>query len=62
MVAGGQDNFIPAALGRDVAARIPGAELAVLPDEAHQPFLERPAQFNEMVDAFWGRVDRAPRG
>lgn len=62
VVAGGQDSFIPAALGRDVADRIPGAELVVLPDEAHQPFQERPEQFNEMVDASWVRVDRTPRG
>jgi pimeloyl-ACP methyl ester carboxylesterase len=40
-----------------VAERIPGAELVVLPGEAHQPFQERPDEFNALVTDFWGRVE-----
>ena len=44
---------------RIVAERIPGAEFLVLPGEAHQPFQERPDEFNELVHGFWSRVDGA---
>ena len=47
----------PAGPGRAVAERIPGAEFVVLPGEAHQPFQERPEEFNALVDAFWRKVD-----
>jgi pimeloyl-ACP methyl ester carboxylesterase len=57
VVAGGLDIVTPPRLGRVVAERIPGAEFVVLPEEAHQPFQERPDEFNELVDAFWRRVD-----
>ena len=57
VVAGGQDIATPPRLGRAVAERIPGAELVVLPDEAHQPFQERPEEFDALVHGFWSRVD-----
>jgi pimeloyl-ACP methyl ester carboxylesterase len=57
VVAGGQDIATPARMGRVVAERIPGARLVELPDEAHQPFQERPAEFNELVARFWATVD-----
>lgn len=56
VVAGGLDIITPARLGRVVADAIPGAEFVVLPEEAHQPFQERPEQFNALVDEFWRRV------
>jgi pimeloyl-ACP methyl ester carboxylesterase len=58
VVAGGQDIITPASLGRAVAQQIPDAEFALLPDEAHQPFQERPEEFNAMVEAFWQRHHR----
>ncbi|HJV08156.1 MAG TPA: alpha/beta hydrolase [Acidimicrobiales bacterium] len=62
VVAGGVDIVTPARLGRAVAAEIAGAEFVVLPEEAHQPFQERPEEFNALVDAFWQRVeDSSPR-
>jgi pimeloyl-ACP methyl ester carboxylesterase len=57
VVAGELDIVTPPRYGREVAARIPGAELVVLPDEAHQPFQESPEAFNGLVDAFWASVD-----
>ncbi|HEX6419996.1 MAG TPA: alpha/beta fold hydrolase [Acidimicrobiales bacterium] len=57
VVAGEEDIIAPPRYNRDVAERVPGAELVVLPGEAHQPFQERPAEFNALVDGFWSRLD-----
>ncbi len=56
VVAGELDIALPPRYGRVVAQQIPGAEFVVLPGEAHQPFQERPAEFNALVDAFWSKV------
>lgn len=60
VVAGGVDIITPPRLGRVVAEAIPGAEFVVLADEAHQPFQERPEEFDALVDAFWRKVDGRP--
>ena len=60
VVAGGLDIATPARLGRAVAEAIPGAEFVVLPEEAHQPFQERPDEFNALVDGFWRQVEGQP--
>jgi pimeloyl-ACP methyl ester carboxylesterase len=57
VVAGEVDIMCPPRFGRVVAEQIPGAELVVLPGEAHQPFQERPAEFNALVDGFWSKVE-----
>jgi pimeloyl-ACP methyl ester carboxylesterase len=57
VVAGELDIAAPPRFGRVVAEQIPGAVLVVLPGEAHQPFQERPAEFNALVDAFWSKVE-----
>jgi pimeloyl-ACP methyl ester carboxylesterase len=57
VVAGGLDILTPPRLGRDVADRIPNARFVVLPGEAHQPFQERPAEFNTLAHEFWTEVD-----
>jgi pimeloyl-ACP methyl ester carboxylesterase len=61
VIAGDEDIITPPRLGRVVAERIPGADLVVLPGEAHQPFQERPELFNDIVTAFWARVDGEAR-
>ena len=60
VVSGGRDIMIPSHLGRAVAASITGAEFVLLPEEAHQPFQERPEEFNALVDAFWRKVEQSP--
>ena len=60
VVAGGLDIITPARFGRVVAASIAGADFVLLPEEAHQPFQERPEEFNAMVDAFWRQVEQSP--
>ena len=57
VVAGELDIATPPRLGRVVADRIPGAQLAVLPGAAHQRFQETPAEFNDRVDGFWRQVE-----
>ncbi len=57
VIAGGQDIMAPAPLGRVVAEGIPGARFELLEEEAHQPFQERPDEFNAIVDEFWRTVD-----
>jgi pimeloyl-ACP methyl ester carboxylesterase len=57
VVAGELDIVTPPRYGRVVAERIQGAELVVLPGEAHQPFQESPDAFNALVDEFGASVD-----
>ena len=57
VLAGGHDISCPPRLGREVAQLIPGARFEVWPQEAHQPFQERPEAFNARVAAFWGELD-----
>jgi pimeloyl-ACP methyl ester carboxylesterase len=57
VVSGEIDLAAPPRLGKVVADGIPGAEFVVLEGEAHQPFQERPEQFNALVHEFWSKVD-----
>jgi pimeloyl-ACP methyl ester carboxylesterase len=57
VLAGGRDVVAHPALGRAVAERIPGATFRVLDEEAHQPFQERPDEWNAIVHEFWSHVD-----
>jgi len=59
VLAGGDDIATPPRLGRIVADRIPGAVFEVMEGEAHQPFQEVAARFNDRVDAFWRELERA---
>ena len=54
VVWGGDDQIVPLADGKDYAARIPGAKLAVIPDCGHAPSLEKPKEFLEAVEGFLG--------
>lgn len=56
VIAGGADLHVPAPLMRQVAAAIPGARLAVLPDSGHSPHWERPGEFNRAVLDFISRT------
>jgi pimeloyl-ACP methyl ester carboxylesterase len=57
VVAGERDIACPPRFGRVVAEQIPGAQLIVLAGEAHQPFQERPTEFNALVDRFWSNLE-----
>lgn len=57
VMAGGDDLVSRPQLGQAVADQIPDAEFRILPGEAHQPFQERPEEWNAIVHEFWSRVD-----
>ncbi len=48
VLLGTQDRMTPAKAGRELAAAIPGATLAVIPESGHMMMLEKP---NETLDA-----------
>ena len=57
LVVGGEDDLVtPPRFARELAERIPGARLALLPAYAHQSFMEVPEQVNAVLDGFWCEV------
>lgn len=61
LVAGALDERY-AAIGRETAARMPRARLAVVADAGHAVHLERPDAFATLVDGFLAGVPRAGAG
>jgi 3-oxoadipate enol-lactonase len=49
------DILVPSRFSREIVARIPGAELRVVPDAGHCYFLERADAFNELSLDFLAR-------
>ncbi len=56
LVWGENDRVFPLATGRRLAARIPGARLAVLPGASHPCYLDRPDEFHQELIAFARKV------
>jgi 3-oxoadipate enol-lactonase len=52
VVCGEHDALIPPTESKAMAAAIPGARLAFIPDAGHLPNFERPAEFNAVVTGF----------
>ncbi len=52
LVHGANDPLMPLAAAETLAALIPGARLAIFADCAHAPFISRPEEFLERVQAF----------
>jgi len=52
IVWGGDDRIVPIADGRDFAAKIKGARLAIVPDSGHGPMIEKPHAFLDAVSGF----------
>lgn len=52
VVWGADDQLVPLADGRDYAAKIPHAQLVIMPDCGHAPSLEKPAEFTAAVEEF----------
>jgi len=52
IVWGDDDQIVPIADGRDYAAKIKGARLAVIPKSGHGPMIEQPQAFLEAVSGF----------
>jgi pimeloyl-ACP methyl ester carboxylesterase len=56
VVAGADDLVTPPRFARELAGRIPGARLSLLPGYAHQSFMEAPDQTNAVLDGFFSEV------
>jgi pimeloyl-ACP methyl ester carboxylesterase len=59
VTVGAEDIMVPPAFSRELHARIPGAELAVIPDAGHVHFIEQPERFNRVALDFLARVPAA---
>jgi pimeloyl-ACP methyl ester carboxylesterase len=61
VIVGDADIGCPPRLSQPILAAMPHAELAVIEGGAHQPFQEKPDEYNSIVARFWARVDRSQR-
>lgn len=52
VIWGGRDVLTPPALGRALAAQIPGARLALIEDAGHNPMWDAPARFARLALTF----------
>jgi len=52
IIVGDADVITPPERNRSIAALRPGTPLHVIPEAGHALYLERPAQFNELVESF----------
>ena len=52
VVVGESDWIIPPSASRVIADGIPGADLAVIPEAGHFPFIERPEAYADAVRRF----------
>ena len=57
VVTGERDHLIPARLGAELAAAIPGAQLVMLPDAGHVLMLEHPDAVNEVIASLVDEVE-----
>jgi 3-oxoadipate enol-lactonase len=58
VVSGDEDTVYPPGMAREVARRIPGAELTLIKGAGHLVNLERPGRFNEVVMDFLERQEK----
>ncbi len=58
-IAAADDNLIPLTAIRELAGRVPGALLTVIPDAGHLSNIERPSAFNAAVLGFLRSIRRA---
>jgi proline-specific peptidase len=57
LVGGRYDECTPGHM-QAMHARIPGSQLETIEDASHLCFAERPAEFNKIINSFFGRTDR----
>jgi 3-oxoadipate enol-lactonase len=57
VVAGEKDGATPPALGRELATRLPNAEMVDMPGAGHTPHLQAPDAFLRVVAPFLGIAD-----
>ncbi len=54
LMNGADDELVPAANARAMAARIPGAQLQIIPDAGHAVLLQEPAHCAQVIRSFLG--------
>ncbi len=59
VVVGADDRATPPAHAQRIAAGIPGAAMAIVPDCGHSSTLEQPAAITGLLSEFLGATDRA---
>ena len=59
VVSGDEDNVYPPEMARDVARRIPGAQLVMIEGAGHLLNLEQPERFNQVVMDFINRNQKS---
>lgn len=57
IVCGEEDKMTPPNLSRELAARIPGAQLVLIPETGHMVMLEEPERLAEELRAFSRRIE-----
>jgi len=62
VLVGEEDALTPPETARAMAARIPGADLEIVPRAGHVSALESPAEFNRHLRAFVDRVEASAEG
>ena len=55
VLSGDTDVIVPVQNSRNLAAKIPGAELSICEGGSHTFFIEQPGEFNSVVSEFLGR-------
>ena len=60
LIWGSEDRLVPLATGEEWVGKIPGAELVVMEGAGHNPQLEMPDRFAEIVLAFADRLAASP--
>jgi 3-oxoadipate enol-lactonase len=58
VIVADEDSVYPVEIARDMAARIPGSELAIIHGAGHLSNLEQPEQFNKAVMDFLTKQDQ----
>ena len=58
VLCGEEDRITPPALSEELAALIPGAQLAIIHGAGHLANIEQPGAFNAMMDHFLAAVER----
>jgi pimeloyl-ACP methyl ester carboxylesterase len=56
ITVGELDLVLPSRFSQELADRIPGSRMAVIPDVGHQPFQEVPADYNALLADFWANA------
>jgi proline iminopeptidase len=61
LVIHGQRDLLPPTVAGEIAALVPGARLALVPDSGHMPFWEQPELFFPLVEQFLSDDETPPR-